>query len=438
LATTRVTKEGVPLARAQLLPHLSANLSLQQTNGNQGTFRTAGGQVEETPSAGHSRSRNASVTLTQTILDFSKYANLSAANSQADSADAQYQAALQNLIVRVSTAYFNVLTAQDAVKYNKANVKSLKRQFNQANQRFKVGLSAITDVQDAKAHYDSARAQLIDAQNAYNDAREALTQITGQPVDHLEVLTNKLPMAPPSPNRLVTWVDQARTNNPNILAQQFNVDAAGHSITAARDARLPTIDGSLSYGKGAVWSQNGPYRREPGNATIGLTLSVPLFTGGAMRAQVKQSIYQRDNAQSALVQQRRQVVRNTRNHFRSVISGITQVDAAKQAVVAAQSALDASQAGFLVGTQTITQVLIAQGTLLSSQQQYSQARHQFILNKLLLEQDAGAINVKDLKAVNALLVPPGSARANPLPPGAQKPSGSGQPASAASSSTPAA
>lgn len=404
------TRENVPLSRAQLLPHLSAGLSFQQTNGSSG-FGTNGicedasGQPVACPDYGHSRSRNASVQLTQTVLDFSKYANLSAAHAQADSADAQYQAALQNLIVRVTTAYFDVLTAKDQVNFAQANVDSLKRQYNQSEQRFKVGLSAITEVQDAKAQYDSAKANLIVAQNTLNDSREALTQITGQPVDNLEELTAKLPMTPPTPNKLSVWVDQARLNNPTILAQQYNVESAEHSITAARDARLPTIDASVSYGRGATWYQNGPYRSEPGNTTIGLQLNVPLFTGGAMHAQIKQSIYQRDSAQAALVQQRRLVIRNARNYFRSVTSGISQVEAARQAVVSSKSALDATRAGFTVGTQTITQVLIGQQNLLNAQQQYSQARHQFILNKLLLKQSAGGLGVQDLKLVNALLIP---------------------------------
>ncbi len=412
VATRNATKENVPLSRAPLLPQLSAGLSLQQTNGNNAfgsgsnICLDASNQPIACPDYGHARSRSASIKLSQTILDFSKYANLSAAHAQADSADAQYEAALQNLIVRVTTAYFDVLTAKDQVRYNQANVDSLKRQYDQAEQRFKVGLSAITDVQDAKAQYDSALANLIVARNNLNDMREALTQITGQPVKNLEELTDQLPMTPPSPNKLTLWVDQARHNNPNILAEQYSVEAADHSITAARDARLPTIDANVSYGKGANWYQNGPYRSQSGNTTIGLQLTVPLFTGGAMHAQVKQSIYQRDSAQALLVQQQRQVVRNTRNYFRSVNSGISQVEAAKQAVISSKSALDATQAGFLVGTQTITQVLIAQGNLLNAQQQYSEARHQFILNKLLLEQAAGSLDVQDLQKVNALLEPP--------------------------------
>ncbi|HET7267944.1 MAG TPA: TolC family outer membrane protein [Oleiagrimonas sp.] len=412
LAQRNITGENVPLAWAPLLPHLSAGLELQQFNGGATTLGTGGtaagtaGSVAPTASIGHTRRRTESITLTQTILDFSKYANLSAAKASRDSANALYQANLDDLMVRVTQAYFNVLTSKDQVQFAKANVDALKRQYEQAEQRFKVGLSAITDVQDAKASYDSALANLYVARNELHDAREALTQITGHPTEHLDVLVDELPMAPPSPSNLSTWVTQAKLNNPNILAQQFNVEAADHSVTAARDARLPTINANVSYGKTATWYENNfPGRRDPGSASIGLTLSVPLFSGGAIHANISKSIYQRDAAQAALVQQRRQVVRNTRNYYRSVISGISQVNAAKQAVVSSKSALKATQAGFLVGTQTIVNVLLAQEKLTQARQQYSLARHQLILNKLLLKQAAGALQVQDLKLVNALLKP---------------------------------
>ncbi|HEX7339984.1 MAG TPA: TolC family outer membrane protein [Rhodanobacteraceae bacterium] len=404
LAQRNSTNENVPLARSNLLPQLSAGLSLNQENGST-TVSNANGSMLPGATVGHSRTRNLSLQLNQTILNFSDYANLSAAKSQREAANATYQAALQDLIVRVTTAYFDVLTAKDAVDFNQANTDSLKRQYDQSRERFKAQLVAITDVQDAKAAYDSALADLIAAKNSLNDAREALTQITGHPVNNLEVLSTRLPMTPPSPNNLGTWVKAAEANNPTLLASQYTVDAADHSVTAARDARLPTIGATVSYGKGATWYQNGPYYNAPGHTSIGLSLNIPLFTGGAMHAQIKQAIYQRDSAQASLTTQKRAVVRNTRNYFRSVTSGISQVEAAKAAVVSSQSALKATQAGLSVGTQTIVNVLIAQGNLMSAREQYSQARHAFILNKLFLKEAAGALTVQDLKLVNALLVP---------------------------------
>ncbi len=419
VAQRNADNQNVPLARAQLLPQLSAGLTLQQNKSGSGTYTDASGQIQSAPDMGYVRSRNMNVQLSQTILDFGKFADLKTAHSLADSADAEYQAALQDLIVRVTTAYFNVLTAKDQVINSEAYEKQLARQLDQAQALFDNGLSAITDVQDAKAQHDAATAQLISARNNLDDAREALAQITGQPAQNLDVLAEELPMSPPQPNVLSTWVDQAKNGNPNILAQQYNVEAADHRVTSARAARLPTVTANVSYGKSATWYQDGPYQRRPNDTAIGLTLNVPIFAGGSIRANVKQSIYNRDAARAGLTQQERQVVRDTRNHFRSVIAGISEVEASRQAVISSTSALDATQAGFQVGTRTIVDVLLAQQTLTNARQQYSQSRHQFILNKLLLEQDAGSLDVDDLKAINALLVSPESTAApsGPTAPG---------------------
>jgi outer membrane protein len=297
-----------------------------------------------------------------------------------------------------------VLTSEDALAFAKANEEAYKQQYEQSDQRFKVGLSAITDVYQAKSFYESAKAQTIAASNSLDDAREALAQITGKPTGDLKKLRDDLPMNPPTPNDQKAWVDQALQNNPNILSDKFSVEAAEHSISAARAGHLPTINANVSYGKSATWYQNSNLHfRQPSSTTIGLTLSVPIFEGGATQSRVRQSIYQRDAAQDTLEAQRRQVTRDTLNYYRSVIAGISQVEAAKAAVEAGQKALDATRAGFGVGTKTILDVLTAIQTLTSSESQYSQARHQFILDKLLLKQTTGTADLKDIEAINALL-----------------------------------
>jgi outer membrane protein len=390
-ATRLATGEGVDQARASLLPQIDGNMSLSQTNG---------GHL-----LGHSRSRNISGTLSQTVLDFSKYANLKAAHSASDAQDELYQAAAQELYVRVATAYFNVLTSEDELTYAKANEDAFRQQYEQSDQRFKVGLSAITDVYQAKAYYEAAKSQTIAAQNTVNDAREALTQITGKPTGDLKKLRDDLPMEPPTPTDQDSWVKQALQTNPNLLAQKNNVEAAEHSITAARAGHLPTISAGITYGKGASWSETDANSRfrDPSSTTIGLTLNVPIFSGGATQSHVRQSIYQRDAATDAMESQRRLVVRDTLNYYRSVIAGIAQVESAKASVDSGQKALEATRAGFEVGTQTMTNVLLAIQVLTSSESSYSQARHQFILNKLLLKETAGTADLKDIEAINALL-----------------------------------
>ncbi|TPG04285.1 type I secretion protein TolC [Rhodanobacter glycinis] len=390
-ATRLATGEGVDQARALLLPQISGSMGLSQTNGGNQT--------------GHSRARTINGTLSQTVIDFSKYANLKAAHSASDAQEEFYQAAAQELYVRVATAYFGVLTSEDELTYAKANEDAFRQQYEQSDQRFKVGLSAITDVYQAKAYYEAAKSQTIAAQNQLNDAREALTQITGKPTADLKKLRDDLPMQPPAPADQDSWVKQAMQTNPSLLAQKNNVETAQHNISVARAAHLPTLTAGVSYGKGAGWSDTNPTGRyrDPASTTIGLTLNVPIFSGGGTQSRVRQSIYQRDAATDAMESQRRQVVRDTLNYYRSVIAGIAQVESAKASVDSGQKALEATRAGFEVGTQTMTNVLLAIQTLTSSESSYSQARHQFILNKLLLKQTAGTADLKDIEEINTLL-----------------------------------
>ncbi|HUH32027.1 MAG TPA: TolC family outer membrane protein [Rhodanobacter sp.] len=406
-ATRLSTGEGVNQARALLLPQISAGLTLSQTNGGGGTsFSDPNNptQVIDTNGFGHTRTRSINGTLSQTVFDFSKYANLKAAHSAADAQDDIYQAAQQALFVRVVTAYFGVLTSEDGLTFAKANEDAFRQQFEQSDQRFKVGLSAITDVYQAKAFYEAAKAQTITAQNALNDAREALTQITDKPVGTLKKLRDDLPMQPPSPNNQDAWVKQALATNPNLLAQRQNVQTAEHNITAARSGHLPTISAQVTYNKNSSWFQDAAIQgNRPASTTIGLSLNVPIFSGGQTQSRVRQSIYDRDAAADATESERRQVVRDTLNFYRTVIAGIAQVESAKASVESGQKALDAMRAGFDVGTQTMTDVLLAIQTLTSSESTYSQARHQFILNKLLLKQTAGTAELSDLQSINALL-----------------------------------
>jgi outer membrane protein len=406
-ATRLATGEGVDQARALLLPQISADLSLSQTNGGSGgSFQDPNnpGSFINTSEFGHTRTRTASGQLSQTIFDFSKYANLKAAHSASEAQDELYQAAAQQLYVRVATAYFGVLTSEDELTFAKANEDALRQQYEQADQRFKVGLSAITDVYQAKAAHEAAKAQTITAQNALNDAREALTQITGKPTGDLKKLRDDLPMQPPAPADQDSWVKQAMQTNPSLLAQKSNVETAEHNITAARSAHLPTISANVTYSKNASWYQTGNIHQEGSSGSVvGLTLNVPIFSGGATQSRVRQSIYQRDAATDAMESQRRQVVRDTLNFYRSVIAGIAQVESAKASVDSCQKALEATRAGFEVGTQTMTNVLLAIQTLTSSESSYSQARHQFILNKLLLKETVGTADLKDIEAINALL-----------------------------------
>ncbi|QNK02935.1 TolC family outer membrane protein [Dyella telluris] len=400
-ATRLATGEGVNQARALMLPQLNGSFGLtQQQAGSQITNSTIQGN-------GHTRTRSLDVQLNQSIIDLSQWANLSAAKSQAHSQDSAYDAALQNLYVRVTTAYFGVLTSQDALVFAKANEDAYKEAYDQADQRFKVGLSAVTDVYQAKSYYELAKAQTISAQNTLNDAKEALTQVTGKPVGDLKKLREDLPLTPPNPADPNAWVQAALQSNATIQSGQYTVQAAEHSIDAARAGHLPTLNATASRGKDTTWLENGSQASNYGNAqygtTVGLTLSIPIFSGGGTQSKVRQSIYQRDEAQDSLESTRRQVVRDTLNFYRSVLAGISQVEANKASVDSGQKALEATRAGFDVGTQTMLNVLNAIQTLTQAESSYSQSRHQLVLDQLELKQSAGSIDVKDMELVNTML-----------------------------------
>lgn len=415
-ANNQAISENVDQARSALLPQIGASLGFSQSNGTSGgpqfvTNPDGTQSLINVSTSSDNYSRNLSGRLDQSILDLSKWTTLKSARATAKAGDATYEAAQQDLLIRVSTAYFDVLTAEDALRFAQANEEALGRQMEQAQQRFDVGLSAITDVNDAKAQHDTSVANVITAQNTLDDNKEALRQLTNKQPGELKKLREKLPLDKPNPENPEDWVNVAVAQNPTLSSREYDLEAANANIQTARSGHLPTINGQLLYSKNPRWSDNSASsfndafhtNSESSSTAVGLTLNVPIFSGGYTQSRVRQTIYTRDAAQDQYELQKRLIERATRNNYRAVIAGAAQVEATRQAVVSAQSSLDATQAGYEVGTRTIVDVLISQQQLLSAQSSYSQARHAFVLNGLRLKQAAGIIEVKDLEAVNALL-----------------------------------
>lgn len=418
-ANKGATQEGVPQARSALLPQISGTYGYAHSDGGSKGPDTsflpdAAGNFPMVTTVSSNRSRPANLILSQSIFNWGNITRLRSADALAEGAQYTYDAASQDLLVRTATAYFGVLTAEDQLTFAQLNEKSLQKQLDQAEQRFEVGLSAITDVHVARAQHDAAVAQVITAENAVDTAREGVTQIIGKTFGDLKKLRDPLPLDKPSPADAQAWVDLANKQNPTLASAQKSVDSAEYNISTQRSGHYPTLSGSLTRGDTPAWGNLNEFSSEgnfflPKNnglttsTTVGVTLNIPIFSGGLISSQTRQAVFQRDAAQDQLELQRRTVVANTRNAYRAVISGISEVEATKSAVVSAQSALDATQAGFEVGTKTIVDVLISQSTLLSAQSSYSQARHQFVLSGLQLKEAAGVVATKDLELVNALL-----------------------------------
>ncbi|KFN42154.1 MAG: hypothetical protein A2X76_10565 [Lysobacterales bacterium GWF1_69_6] len=384
--------EGVVQSRARLLPQISASAGISDD-------RVRG---EE----GYVRGRSYGASLSQSLYDHGNYTALNAAKLRREQADATYQAEANNLLVRVADAYFNVLTAIETLASSRAEERSVKRQLDQAEKRLEVGLAPITDVHEARARYDTARANAIAAATALEDSREALAEITGQPLDGLMGLAPDYKPENTDTRTAEEWVSIAAESNPSLKAAELGLAAAERDIGTARSAHLPSLSASASISDSAGWQSEfpgGPNSSGGGNS-VGISLSMPLYAGGAVQSQVRQAVHGRDIAADQLEQARRSVVRQTRNAQRSLSAGAAEVEARRLSVVSAQAAYEASEAGLEVGTRTIVDVLITQQALFLAQREYARSRHAFLVNTLRLKQAAGTISLEDLQEVNAVLV----------------------------------
>jgi len=385
------TREGGVQARAALLPQVGGSASLSRSHAA-GTTGTA-------------RSRNYSIGLNQSVFDWGTISNLRAQREISAAADYTLDVATGGLMIRTANAYFDVLVAHETLAAAEAAEAAFQKQYDYADKRLEVGLAPITDVHEARAQYDSARANTILVRNALQDAYEALSEITGTSITALKALPENFAPDLPAGGSADDWVARALEHNPNYKAAQHAARAAEHSVTAARSAHLPSLGLSASYSNGARWRSPNPGGVnviDEGNS-IGLTLNVPLFAGGATQSRVRQAIAGRDISQDQLEQTRRAIDRSTRAVWQALVAGISEVEARRLAVVSAQSAYDASQVGLEVGTRTVIDVLINQQNLLSARQSYAQARYNYLRNRLNLADVVGILSATDIQEINRLL-----------------------------------
>jgi outer membrane protein len=406
--------EGIVQARSTLLPNLSAQASIGDANSDSTSITTIPNEdgslsFGQAVGGGNTTTRSYQLRLTQSIYNHSNYTRLRGARAGASQAEASYDRANDELIVRVATAYFEALTATTNLDAVKAEETAVKRQLEQAEQRFEVGLSAITDVHEAQARYDAARAAAILAQFQLDDAYEALNELTGRPVSDLRPVAEKLALNSPVPDDSEAWVKTAEAENPLLAVRRFALEQAEQAVATAKAGHLPTIGADYTWVDQTTWGDRFsnnltfPADGEFDDHGFGVVLNVPIFEGLATQSRVRQEVHNRDVAADQYEQELRAIVRNTRKAYRAVSAGITEVEARSQALVSAQSALDATQAGFEVGTRTIVDVLISQQVLFQAQRDYALSRHNYLLNSLRLKQAAGTITLADLQAVNAVL-----------------------------------
>ncbi|MCO8162684.1 TolC family outer membrane protein [Pseudomonas sp. 21LCFQ010] len=406
--------EGVPQARAGLLPNLSASAQNSST-------RTSIDQ----PKATATRSGTLyQATLSQPLFRADRWFQLQAAEAVNEQAALELSANEQNLILQSAQSYFGVLRAQDNLATAKAEESAFRRQLDQANERFDVGLSDKTDVLQSQASYDSSRANRLIAQRQVDDAFQALVTLTNRQYSAIEGIVHSLPVLPPSPNDAKAWVDTAALQNLDLLASNHAVDAAQQTLRQRKAGHAPTVDAVATWQRGDNDLQgfSNPnytgtnYSGDVEQRTVGLQVNIPLYSGGLTSSQVREAYARLSQSEQRRESLRRQVVENTRNLHRAVNTDVEQVQARKQSIISNQSALEATEIGYQVGTRNIVDVLDAQRQLYASVRDYNNTRYDYIIDSLRLKQAAGTLNPGDLQDLARYLKPDYNPDRDFLPP----------------------
>lgn len=389
-AGNQAAQQARAQSRAALLPQINASANVTQNS------RDINGTSSDYDSNGYT------LSLVQSLYHHDYYKQLKVADAGIAQANAQYEATRQGLILRVAEAYFNLLGAQDSLAAAEASKRAISQQLRQTQQRFEVGLTAITDVHEAQAGYDAAVAAEIAASNHLDIAREQLREITGQEPLALATLQDEVPLLSPEPPDIKAWVEQANTQSLSIIAAEATVRGAAEELRRREAGHYPTLDlvANHSYSDTTEDPISG---NEYENTSIGIQLSVPIYSGGLTTAKSRQARALLTQAQESLETQRRATEREVRSAYLAVMAGIGQVKARKQALSSAQTALEATQAGFEVGTRTAVDVLNAQQVRYNAQSEHARSRYDYLLATLLLKQATGTLSEEDIILVNGWL-----------------------------------
>ncbi|EIO4097185.1 TPA: outer membrane channel protein TolC [Vibrio parahaemolyticus] len=402
--------EAITSSRSALLPQINLTAGYNLTRGDTDYDDSALGRSSNDQDA-----LTAGVSFSQTLYNRASWISLDTAEKSARQADATYAATQQGLILRVSQAYFEVLRAQDNLVFVRAEKAAVGRQLEQTKQRFEVGLSAITDVHDAQAQYDAVLADEVLAENDLINSYESLREITGQEHKNLNVLDTNRFSATRTSSPAETLIEEAKTKNLSLLSARISQDIARDNISLASSGHLPTLslDGGYNYGDysgtesnyNSGLGRNANSDRTSDGFNIGVNLAVPLYTGGNVTSQTKQAEFAYVAASEDLEAQYRSVVKDVRAQNNNINASIGALKAYEQSVVSARSALEATEAGFDVGTRTIVDVLDATRRLYDANKNLSDARYNYILSVLQLRQAVGTLSEQDILDVDAGLKP---------------------------------
>lgn len=394
-------QEALPQARAQLLPNIGLGAGAARERVD----------VEGLGSDSYS-THYYQASLTQPLFRADRWFNYQASKSLSEQARVEFSATQQQLILDVALAYFNVLRASDNLATARAEEAAFERQLEQARERFEVGLSARTDVLEALAGFDTARATRITAATNLDVSYQALTRLTNR--DHTDLLgmSHNLPILAPVPADMQEWVETAAAQNLSLQASRLAIDAAGDTLRSSKAGYAPTVDAFVRYNDSYGGARLGGVGAGIGGmgaggdtelTQFGVEMTLPLFTGGGTTSRVRESNFRLTQAEQTSEAELRRIVERTRNLFRTVTSSVEEVDARRQSIISSKAAVDATQAGYEVGTRNVVDVLDAQRNLYRAVRDYNDARYNYIVDNLNLKQAAGTLSPQDLEDLSTWL-----------------------------------
>ena len=418
-ANYRENREGMVQSRASLLPTVGlGGATSRLTSGPTDSIYVdvpdpvSGQSIRTRVAEDHSfrpglNNHGWGMNLSQSVLNLANWYNFQSAKARDKAAAVNLAAQEQDLIMRVATAYFDVLRAIDTLETNVQEEEAALRSLEQTRQREEVGLVAITDVFDSQAAYDLAQNTTILQQDILQSRYEALAAITGQPHPSIEVLREDFPILEVD-GSLNDWENEAERSSLAIAAAEYNLEASRKNLKARKSDHLPTIDFSGGWNHNVtapIVSQGiqiggGAFDR----TSLALSLSIPIYSGGAVSSRKRAAEYNVISAQEALNLTERQLTQNIRNAYRRVNTDVLVIAQRQQSITSAQSALDATELGAEVGTRNIVEVLRARENLYRALRQYADARYNYVLDSLILRQVAGILTPQDIIDLNEWLL----------------------------------
>jgi outer membrane protein len=412
--------ESKPQAISALLPQISGNGTATKERDKGRSNQVESVQIAGSPTIYEAFPFDGRVTtithhygidLKQSLFRWENWVALQRADAQVAQAEADYQAAQQDLIERVAERYFEVLAAQDDLDAQQGNLASVNRQLEQAEKRYEVGLVAFTDVQEARAAHDSGAAAVIASKRSLASSQELLREITGDVYDSLARPIEPFELATPDPSSEDRWVEMALQQNLSLVSSRLAADIARDNVSAARGGHLPSLDLVASRYRatsdGEWLNANGtPYGStsvDQYQNIVGLQVTIPIYSGGMVASQVRQAVYQHRAAKERVERVARQTEHDARDAYLGVLSEISRVNALRRALESNATALNATESGYEAGTRTAVDVLESRRLWIQAQTDYSRSRYDYMINVLKLQQAAGTLSEQSLNRMNGLL-----------------------------------